>query len=903
MIGFVVCRTDDHVAERSASSTSLLSNVDISASLDFDAHDTGVSAALYDSSAVTDHRVVSANPTLQPDRRHSAGNHVAETRSASALASVPVTLNLEPLQPARLRPAKEKANFDSKQLESGEAVGKRQTDTAADGNGSDASTPSDSYQTPGGSPQHEAAVSIPQRLTYDMTASKSGDYVLDNHEIADSNKLQMSGTETVVLRSVLKSSDNDVGERTSFAKLRKWKERNSGSLESPVIYDQQAGPPTTMSKSVYVINPAQTTWMEAARIQRSASDRQVCRPMAEASDGGLAPSQMAGLKMKLEEKRRMIQLGKRRVEQQRSQQQQQVGDEAFVRMMRNRDRQLASQKNTAPLLGSSARSASTGRCQMGADNTGVNIALQQQQGVSKDAMIIQPSRGVTQPVLSGAMLSKAKTNTKVANSRTVTATITQPSSVMAPQRSQTDVVDSVSHDSKNQTRTLLRLQATAERTSHQLEPPQGMSFDRLSTSLSDLQAEIVRLTQQQDEIKHLVSGSANGTSTAERAPFFLNPTSSNIVSAPPSAIQTASAGAVIPPPSTQPPPHAYPPPTGYPVDPRLYVPEYGTFPPHYSSHHHHVASSLPHPGAMYPGVPPLTHRYPGGAPFMSPYPHDPMSGMYRPPGMPPTAASDMYPMQWPLGQSSQSYFMSPPYVDPSRRNVADGSMISHAAPSVPPHAVSMPGHGGREAGITGSVPSLSHPVRDIATPQPSAFFISTSSASEQVVRKPSITSPSETQSPTATASSATATPVTQATAFFVDASTVAADTLPENHSSPFSAAPVVPVSTPHATAFFVSTLPSADAVQPSDSPELVSEKLEMEPTPAGADDTAATEQRDTDADDLQPSETTEEPAATAAPAADVLPPPNVATAGADAKVPVVFVIGQDEEVCLVTSLC
>jgi len=891
---FVVCRADDNVTEHSASS-SLLSNVDISASLDFDARDTGISATLFDSSALTDHRAVSANPTSRPDRRHVAGNHISEPRSASAFPTVPVTLDLEPLQPARLRPAKEKANSDSKQLESGEAVGKRRADTVADDNVSEASTPSDSYQTPGGSPQHEASVSIPQRLTYDMMVSKSGEFIHDNHDIMDSNKLQASGNETSVLPNALKL-DNDVTKRTSFAQLRKWKERNSGSLESPVIYDQQVGPgpgpgpPTTMSKSVYVVHPAQTTWMEAARIQRSASDQQVCRPVAEAPDGGLAPSQMAGLKMKLEEKRRMIQLGKRRVEQQRTQQQQQVGDEAFVRMMRNRDRQPASQKNIAPLLGSNVRSASTGRCQIGAGN----IALEQQQGLSKDATVVRFSKGITQPVLSGAMLSKAKNNAKVADNQAVTGSataVTQRSTAVAPQNAQKDVVDAVQQDNKHQSRTLSSSQVTPGRTNHQLEPPQGMSFDRLSSSLSDLQAEIVRLTQQQDEIKHLVSGTTNGTSVAERPPFFLYPTSAPSVSAAPAALQSASTGAIIPAPSTQP-PHPYPPPAGYPVDPRLYVPEYGTFPPHYSSHHHHVASSLPHPGAMFPvsGVPPLTHRYPAGAPFVSPYPHDPMSGMYRSPGMPPTAASDIYPVHWPPGHTPQSFYMSPPYVDPTRRTVADSAVISHAAPSVPPHAVSMPGHGGREPPLTGSVSSPSQPVHDVAASQPTAFFVSTSAALEQVVHRPSVTSLSDAQLPVAAVSPAASavSPVTLATAFFVDTSTVAV-TSPETHSSPSS---VAPVSAPHATAFFVSTSPSADSVPPSGNQETVSPESEVQQDPA-RDNVAVTEQKN--ADDLQPP-VDDELSMTSTPSADVSPPSDVDTTSADAKVPVVFVIGQDEEV-------
>ena len=458
-------------------------------------------------------------------------------------------------------------------------------------------------------------------------------------------------------------------------------------------------------------------------------------------------------------------------------------------------------------------------------------------------------------------------------------------------------MDAIQHVNKNQSHTLPTSQATPDRTNHQLEPPQGMSFDRLSSSLSDLQAEIVRLTQQQDEIKHLVSGNTNGPSTAERSPFFLYPTSAQRVTAAPTALQTTSTGAVIPPPSTQP-PHAYPPPAAYPVDPRLYVPEYGTFPPHYSSHHHHVASSLPPPGGMYPvsGVPPLTHRYLGGAPFVSPYHHDPMSGMYRSPGMPPTAASDVYPMQWPPGQAPQSYYMSSPYVDPSRRS--DGAMISHVSPSIPPHSVSMPSHGSQESAVSASVPSLSQPVRDVAASQPTAFFISTSSSSEQVVCTTSVTSPSDAQSPSAVVSPAAATattPVTQATAFFIDTSTVA-DTPLEAHSSLSSVASVAPVSTPHATAFFVSTSPSVDSVPASASQEVVSVESEIVHDPGSTgDDVAVTEHRN--ADDSQPS-MTDEPSTASTESDAVLPQPDVATnSTADAKMPVVFVIGQDEEVC------
>jgi len=887
VIGFVSCRIDGNEMEPSAASTSLLSNVDIDASLDFESRDTGISATLLDSSvggAVTDRRfsnLEGANLTSRADLRHVTRNHVSEEpRSASALPSVPATLTLEPLQPARLRPAKEKANSDSKQLESGEAVVKCRPDDETN-NASDASTPSDSYQTPGGSPQREA-VSITDRLTYDMTVSSGPDpslsYVIHGdhkdfiHDIcsnADSNKLQTSVTGKPVLQSALKSS-SDTNERTSFAKLRKWKERNSGSLESPVIYDQRGSPPTAMSKSVYVVPPAQTTWMEAARIQRSASDREVCRPSAEVTDGGLAPSQMAGLRMKLEEKRRLIQSGKQRVEQQRSQQQQQVGEEAFVQMIRKRDRQPVRQpdgslllKNVSPLSASNVRSASTGRYQTAVDNT----KIMTQQGQSKDATVLRPS---TQPVLSGAMLSKTRDNAKVANSQTLAMT-RQTSGAQ-----QSDVVDAVSQNNKNQSRPSTSSQAAPDKTS-QLEPPQGMSFDRLSTSLSDLQAEIVRLTQQQDEIKHLVSGGANGTTAPEHSPFFLYPTTSHTVSTAPNAIQTAAAVSVIPPASARP-PHAYPPPTAYPIDPRLYVPEYGTYPPHYSTHHHHVASSLPPAGAIYPvsGVPPLTHRYPGGGPFVAPYHHDPMSGMYRSPGMPPTAASDVYPMHWPPVQDPQPFFMSPAYVD-SRHGIPGSAIVSQAAPSVPPHAVSMPGHSSRETSVphtvvTGSLVSQSHAVRDVPT-------------------SPSVTSPSEAQSPASVTSPAagTPTPVTQATAFFIDTSTIA-DTSPEPHSSPSTTASPAPVSVPHPTAFFVSTSPGDESTPPDGRQEPVSRESALQQSL----DTASVAGVEKSAE-LQPS-VTDESSTTDVTATAVLPPPDVATSSAEAKMPVVFVIGQDEEV-------
>lgn len=903
MISSAVCRIDGTETERSAASTSLLSNVDIDASLDFDSRDLGISAALLDSSVDRISNTGAANLTSRTDPRHTTGNHVIEPRSASALPSVPATLDLEPLQPARLRPAKEKTNSDSKQLECGEGVDKRHADIATDdgvNNASECSTPSDSYQTPGGSPQREA-VSLPQRLTYDMTASsgldpshsyvihgESDDLITVGYNNTDSNKLQTSGTGKVVLQSALKS-DSDGSERTSFANLRKWKDRNSGSLESPVIYDHRSSPPTAMSKSVYVVHPAQTTWMEAARIQRSASDRQVCRPMAEMSDGGMAPSQMAGLKMKLEEKRRMIQSGKRKVEQQRSQQQQQVGEEAFVQMMRKKDRQPGRQpdgnllaKNMSPLPGSNVRSASTGRYPTAADSSGGITTLIQQQAASKDATFTRPSKGITQPVLSGAMLSKAKDTAKMVNNQTLTG-VSPAVIAVARQHSQSDVVDAVPQSNKTQSRAPASGQVSSDKT-NQVEPPQGMSFDRLSTSLSGLQAEIVRLTQQQDEIKHLVSGAANGTAGPEHAPFFLYPTSGNGVSAAPNAVQTAAAGTAIPPTSTRP-PHAYPPPAAYPIDPRLYVPEYGTYPPHYSSHHHHVASSLPPAGAMYPvsGVPPLTHRYPGGGPFVAPYPHDPMSGMYRSPGMPPTAASDVYPMHWPPSQAPQSFYMSPPYVDHARHSMPGDGVISHVVPSVPPQTVSMPGHSSREPAVTGSVPSPPQTARDVPTSQPMAFFISTSSVSEPIVSKPNA---SDAQSPIATTSAAAAspvTPMTQATAFFIGTSTIA-DSPPEPHSSPPSMASPAPVSTPHATSFFVSTSPSVSSVPASGSKELVSHESELQ---RSSDTTVTGVQQNSD---IQASETDEQSATDTA-AIAVLPP------AADAKVPVVFVIGQEDEVC------
>jgi len=882
---FISCRADGSETDHSAASSSLLSNVEIDASLDFDSRDVALSAALMNLEA--------ANLTSRSDPKHRTSNHVAEQRFVSTQHSVPTKLDLEPLQPARLRPAKEKTNSDSKQLESGEVAGKRLADTSADdgvNNASECSTPSDSYQTPGGSPQREAPASLPQRLTYDMTASSERDpshsYVVHGesddfiHCNADSNRLQMSTAGKLPLQSALKL-DNSTGERTSFANIRKWKERSSGSLESPVIYNQRGSPPNTMSKSVYVVHPAQTTWMEAARIQRSASDRHI-HSMAEVSDGGLAPSQMAGLKMKLEEKRRMIQSGKRKVEQQSRQQQQQVGNEAFVQMMRKRDRQPDGNfvtKSTTPLSAGNVRSASIARCQTVADGSPTS-----QQAVSKDATFVRPSKDVTQPVLSAATLAKAKDSTKVTNSQTPTGVAPTVTSAIAQQRGQSDVVDAALQDRKNQSQVLTSLQATPNK-SAQLDPPQGMSFDRLSTSLSDLQRELSRLTQQQDEIKHLVSGGsgANGTAGSEHTPFFLYPTSGQSVSTTANSIQTAAAGTVIPPPSTQPPPlpHPYPSPAAYPIDPRLYVPEYGTYPPHYSSHHHHIASSLPPAGAMYPGVPPLTHRYPGSGPYMAPYPADPMSGMYRSPGMPPTAASDIYPMHWPPGHAPHTYYMSSPYVDHARHSMPGAAV--HTAPPVPPHTVSMPAHSSREPITTAPVPSPPLSVRDVPTSPPTAFFVSTASVSEQ--SKPAS---SEAQSPLATSPATTSsTPVTQATAFFIDTSTIA-DSSPDRHSSVSSTASPAPASTQHATAFFVSTSPSENSVPLTNSQEPSSQHSPITRT-------VTADQKDSD---IQPSVTGEQ-STVETEGSVVLPPAEVAAscATADAKQPVVFVIGQDEEVC------
>jgi len=860
--------------------------VDIDTSLNFEPRDTSPSAAQLES-ALNGRRFSSSDAASLASRH----NHVAEPRSTSALPSVPATLNLEPLQPARLRPAKEKTNSDSKRLESGEGANKQCAETADNGNNSECSTPSDSYQTPGGSPQREAP-SLSERLTYDMSASsragpscsyvvhgEAADSVQSGRDNGDLNKLQTSGSGKAVLQSALKS-DGNVNDRTSFAKIRKWKERSSGSLESPVIYDQQGSPPKTMSKSVFVIHPAQTTWMEAACIQKSASDRQVCRSESELVDGGLAPGQMAGLKMKLEEKRRMIQSGKRRVEQQRSQQHQQVGEEAFVQMIRKGNRQPDRNvlpNNASQLTGSNVRSASTGRSPATGVSTGSHIMPKQQPSVSKDATVVRPSQGVVQPVLPGAVLPIAGVNSNVPNNRTVGG---GASAVTRPTPSATQQADVVDNKSRP---------ANAADKANQLEPPQGMSFDRLSTSLSDLQAEIVRLTQQQDEIKHLVSGGgggANGGSSAgERAPFFLYPTTAQSVSTAPSAVQSASTAAVVPPTSLHQPP-AYPPPTAYPVDPRLYVPEYGTFPPHYSSHHHHVASSLPHAAGLYPvsGVPPLTHRYPGGGPYMTPYPHDPMSGMYRSPGMPPTAASDVYPMHWPPGQAPQSFFMSSPYVDHSRHSVPGSALMSHATPSIPPHAVSMPGHSSREPAATGPVQSVSQPVQDVTTSKPTTFFVNTSSSfPEQIVSRP-VTCTAEAPSVVSTTPTA-ATPMTQATAFFIDTSTIS-DASPVSHSSPPSKASPAPVPTPHATAFFVSTAPSVTSVTASASDES---DLQY----SSATDNVAVLEKDSDA---KPS-VTEEPSVLEPTDVQLPPPPAPPATSVDAKTPVVFVIGQDEEVC------
>ena len=135
------------------------------------------------------------------------------------------------------------------------------------------------------------------------------------------------------------SSDERPSPKTSFAQIKKAKD--SGEV-SPILYTQIKGPqkgalkgggnpgaPKGQKKTTFATLPNTTTWQESAQKKAMSPDTN--------SDAGSdtvepLPSELIDIRLRLEERRRQIEMDKRRMQAEMSKQLQQVGKQAFIQV-------------------------------------------------------------------------------------------------------------------------------------------------------------------------------------------------------------------------------------------------------------------------------------------------------------------------------------------------------------------------------------------------------------------------------------------------------------------------------------------------------------------------------------------------------------------------------------------
>jgi len=961
--------------ESPVSGVSLLSNVSIDASLDLDARD---DVQPWDSGSLC----ASARYTesiSEPDFNNSVhASGVPAPADDQLIRPLASSYVVEPLQPARLRPAKEKSVIDTKRLESGETTEKshsmRRTVNEMDGD-SDSTTPSDGYKTPmSASPQRELSMPLNnqtimygsqfiapsesnQSYTIEKLQKSPGSVPTSGRLVAHHRSFIIDGADDMELLKHRTDAANKEGDkrendlvanesklgnenstRTSFAKLRKWKERNAGSGNTPSIYEQQENPvgPSTMSKSVYVELPAQMTWMEAARIQRSASERNIMKAVDRTPESPvvLPQSEMAGLRMKLEQRRRQIELGKRRNEQQRSQMLHQMGQDAFVQMIRKKDKRppdmvenvevptdkvnikMAAPDNvvsSSPSVEPSDRrkqsvpkSEDNGVIQVEAPKPAVFINTENENATKMSPQNIARVQQARMPVTLDS--NRMSQNAKVESVRSVPVaeiqgsfaagvddhtpvlSTTRRSSAGSQQRS-TTTGNARRSNSMTQSESGGHTILTSPSVAGSYQSPGNHlamrrlhndldSFDRLSSSLSDLQAEITRLTVQQDEIKNLVSSGGIGPATniSDRDKFFLYPSNDPSSRRSPDMRLRPPLGGQIDPylqdMAMQHSPYQQPV-GGYEVDPRFYVPSYGPYGPQPYISPPHVASH----GSYQPPVSQMMHRYPVPPAYMSPY-QQPHAGVYQPFHQPQYSGEVG---QW--AASDEASFYAATTNKQTSRSPREAAALSPCSVSYSDHAADM---------------SSVNTSADTSFIEQSVVAVEPASANQHV-DQPADSKPTVSlASPPAEISSSRP---AQAAAFFVDTSPRPKATMSRQNSASGT------VSTPRAECFVVNFEPDSAATQPVSNKKTQSESgsetvnsprsVFSEPPLTVASTIDSTTMRK----DMNSSTPLHQKEALAAAISSVSytvksvlenEECNVATS---APQPVVFVIGQEQEVC------
>lgn len=293
--------------------------------------------------------------------------------------------------------------------------------------------------------------------------------------------------------------------------------------DQSAIVPLMRSPPSArqMKKASFSALPNQTTWLEETAQRGSSLERD----QRTAQDSMLSPStELSGIRRKLEERRKQIENEKKKMEMQWSKQRQQVGKEAFIQVV------------TKNHLGSGSQSDL---------RTAANVerpAYNREVSDGELMQVKQQERRSRSPALHSCEVDEGRSVTCLApNSSARSENVKElKSESFGSGQLLLSKNSANSGNSDKRTANLKEIMTDKGKVSdgkgssdvmntsagyHSDISEYGTSLDRLNSSLSELQGEIMRLSLQQDQIKSLV-GSDLEPALISNKPFSTPPQSS-----------------------------------------------------------------------------------------------------------------------------------------------------------------------------------------------------------------------------------------------------------------------------------------------------------------------------------------------------------------------------------------
>lgn len=380
-----------------------------------------------------------------------------------------------------------------------------------------------------------------QKIHYDHKARESGDgkqMTLDHSDVMRPDSLMVNKSELIITdpkKASVEKFFNRPARTTTFAEIKKNKENfensglvymqhgqepnvpKSGTLKSAFNKNRPSGSATYSKKTSFAILPNQTTWQQTAPGAERSKNTDVESP----ANGSMVPlaSELLQVRLKLEEKRRMIERKKHRMEVQQNKVRQRIGKAAFMQVLSKKDPgENAVQNGQFPQSRPSEPFQEASEPVPSVSHSEEDARIPPMHAPMSDNVVAAPSDPyMNTPIKQGMPVgpvhstpkSQAEGSRRSSARQAIQETIDNVRKKWFPEASST------AQDENLGVAALDESDNTPPEDAVENYDQYGNSLDKLNQSLSELQGEIMRLSLQQEQIKSVTD---DGREEARHSP-------------------------------------------------------------------------------------------------------------------------------------------------------------------------------------------------------------------------------------------------------------------------------------------------------------------------------------------------------------------------------------------------